>query len=115
MDKNSSTHTIPPQNLEAEESLLSAVLLDNSTLYDVLERLIPEDFYRSAHQKIFSGIIDLFQKNEPVDLVTLTNLLKEKGDLEAIGGASYLAKLVDTAPVAVMPNTTPKSFTTSPR
>ena len=101
MDKNASIHTIPPQNLEAEESLLSAVLLDNSTLYDVLERLIPEDFYRSAHQKIFSGIIDLFQKNEPADLVTLTNLLKEKGDLEAIGGATYLAKLVDTAPVAV--------------
>lgn len=101
MDKNSSLHSIPPQNLEAEESLLSAVMLDNSTLYDVLERLVPEDFYRSTHQKIFSGIIDLFQKNEPIDLVTLTNLLKEKGDLEAIGGATYLAKLVDTAPVAV--------------
>jgi replicative DNA helicase len=101
MNKNSSPHSIPPQNLEAEESLLSAVMLDNSTLYDVLERLVPEDFYRSTHQKIFSGIIDLFQKNEPIDLVTLTNLLKEKGDLEAIGGATYLAKLVDTAPVAV--------------
>jgi len=94
-------HTMPPQDLEAEESLLSAVMLDNSTLFDILEKLTPEDFYRTAHQKIFEGIIALFQKNEPIDLVTLTNQLKERGDLEAIGGATFLAKLVDTAPLAV--------------
>ncbi len=96
-----SLHTVPPQDLEAEESLLSAVMLDNSTLYDILEKLTPEDFYRTAHQKIFEGIVALFQKNEPIDLVTLTNQLKERGDLEAIGGATFLAKLVDTAPLAV--------------
>ena len=99
--KQPSLHTMPPQDLEAEESLLSAVMLDNSTLFDILEKLTPEDFYRTAHQKIFAGIIALFQKNEPIDLVTLTNQLKERGDLEAIGGATFLAKLVDTAPLAV--------------
>jgi replicative DNA helicase len=99
--KEPSLHFVPPQNLEAEESILSAVLIDNSTLLDILEILTPEDFYRSAHQKIFAAISDLFSKNEPVDLITLSNLLKEKGHLEEVGGATYLARLVDTAPLAV--------------
>lgn len=101
MEKDLSLHKIPPQNLEAEESILSAILLDNSTLLDVLETLIPEDFYRSAYAKMFAAITELFEKNEPVDLVTLANILKEKGQLDEVGGATYLAKLVDTAPLAV--------------
>ena len=60
-----------------------------------------QDFYRTAHQKIYAAITDLFDKAEPVDLVTLANKLKEKGQLEEIGGASYLARLVDTVPLAV--------------
>lgn len=101
MEKDPALHKIPPQNLEAEESVLSAILLDNNTLLDVLETLEPEDFYRSAHARMFTAITELFAKNEPVDLVTLANILKEKGQLEEIGGATYLAKLVDTAPLAV--------------
>jgi replicative DNA helicase len=101
MEKDPALHKVPPQNLEAEESVLSAILLDNSTLLDVLETLEPEDFYRSAHAKMFTAITELFAKNEPVDLVTLANILKEKGQLEEIGGATSLAKLVDTAPLAV--------------
>ena len=101
MEKDPALHKVPPQNLEAEESVLSAILLDNSTLLDVLETLEPEDFYRSAHAKMFTAITELFAKNEPVDLVTLANILKEKGQLEEIGGATCLAKLVDTAPLAV--------------
>ncbi|MBW2681713.1 MAG: replicative DNA helicase, partial [Deltaproteobacteria bacterium] len=92
---------LPPQSLEAEESILSAILVDNNTLLEILEILSPEDFYRSAHQKIFSAISDLFSKNEPVDLVTLTNILREHDRLEEIGGAAYLANLVDTVPLAV--------------
>jgi replicative DNA helicase len=92
---------LPPQSLEAEESILSAILVDNDTLLDVLEILSPEDFYRSAHQKIFSAISELFSRNEPVDLVTLTNILRENDRLEEIGGAAYLANLVDTVPLAV--------------
>jgi len=101
MEKDPALHKIPPQNLDAEESVLSAILLDNDTLLDVLETLEPENFYRSAHAKMFTAITELFAKNEPVDLVTLANILKEKGQLEEVGGATYLAKLVDTAPLAV--------------
>ena len=96
-----SLYKIPPQSIEAEESLLSGILIDNNTLIDIIDIISPEDFYRSAHQKIFSGIVELFSKNEPVDLVTLTNALKERGHLEEIGGATYLATLVDTVPLAV--------------
>jgi len=92
---------LPPQSLEAEESILSAILIDNQTLLDIMDILEPEDFYRSAHQKIFSAITELFSKNEPVDLVTLSNLLRERGELEATGGATYLASIVDTVPLAV--------------
>jgi replicative DNA helicase len=92
---------LPPQNIEAEESIISAILIDNDALLDVIETLGPADFYRTAHQKIYAAITDLFDKAEPVDLVTLANKLKEKGQLEQIGGASYLARLVDTVPLAV--------------
>ena len=92
---------LPPQNIEAEEAIISAILIDNDALLDVIEVLGPQDFYRTAHQKIYAAITDLFDKAEPVDLVTLANKLKEKGQLENIGGASYLARLVDTVPLAV--------------
>ncbi|MEJ2040694.1 MAG: DnaB-like helicase N-terminal domain-containing protein, partial [Desulfosarcinaceae bacterium] len=96
-----SLQKLPPQSIEAEESILSTILLDNSTLLDVLEILSPEDFYRTAHQKIFSAVADLFAKAEPVDLVTLTNLLRDNDQLEEIGGAAYLARLVDSVPSAI--------------
>ena len=99
--KDAAPYGLPPQNVEAEESIISAILIDNNTLLDVIEILAPEDFYRSAHQKIYGAIIDLFDKTEPIDLVTLANRLKEKGQLEEIGSASYLARLVDTVPLAV--------------
>jgi replicative DNA helicase len=90
---------LPPQNIDAEESIISAILLDNHTLLDILDILIPEDFYKNAHQKIFTGMTELFQKSEPVDLVTLAEHLRNKNQLDEIGGAVYLARLVDTAPV----------------
>ena len=99
--KDSAPYRLPPQNIEAEESIISAILIDNNTLLDVIEILAPEDFYRTAHQKIYAAITDLFDKTEPIDLVTLANKLKEKGQLDEIGSASYLARLVDTVPLAV--------------
>lgn len=93
--------TLPPQSLEAEESIISSILIDNSSLLDIVQILSPEDFYKTAHQKVYSAIIDLFSKSEPVDLVTLTNVLRAKGQIEDIGGASYLAALLDTVPLAV--------------
>ncbi len=74
--KDPSLLHLPPQSIEAEESLLSAILVDNNTLLDVVEILSAADFYRSAHQKIFAAIMDLFDRGEPVDLVTLANNLK---------------------------------------
>jgi replicative DNA helicase len=98
---DSGMYNLPPHNIEAEESIISAILIDNNTLLDIIEILAPQDFYRTAHQKIYEAIIDLFDKAEPVDLVTLASKLKEKGQLEEIGSASYIAKLVDTVPLAV--------------
>jgi len=92
---------VPPQNTEAEQSILSAILIDNNTLPEVLEVLSENDFYREAHGKIFKGMVALFEKNEPADLITITNLLKEQGQLESVGGASYIAELIDTVPMAV--------------
>lgn len=99
--KDPSLYILPPQSIEAEESILSAILIDNNTLLDIVDILSPEDFYKSAHQKIFDAITELFSRNEPADLVTLTNILREQGRLEEIGGATYLASLVDAVPLAV--------------
>jgi len=99
--KDPSLYHVPPQSLEAEESILSAILVDNDTLPEILEILSPKDFYRSSHQKIYTAITELFSRDEPVDLVTLTNKLREHDWLDEIGGATYLANLVDTVPLAV--------------
>ena len=99
--KEPSFYHLPPQNLEAEESIISAILIDNDTLLEIIEILSPDDFYKTAHQKIFVAITELFKKSDPVDLVTLTNILREQNRLEEIGGATYLARLVDTVPLAV--------------
>ncbi len=94
-------YRLPPQSIEAEASLFSAILIDNRVLNEVIEILRPSDFYKSAHQKIFETIIDLFEKNEPVDLATLANRLNDRGILEEVGGGTYLAKLVNEVPLAV--------------
>jgi replicative DNA helicase len=90
----------PPQNVEAEASLLSAALIDHTVLDEIIEILRPQDFYRTAHQTIFAAMIELFERSEPVDLVTLTNFLKDNAQLEKIGGAVYLARLIDEVPLA---------------
>lgn len=82
---------------------MSAILLDKEVLYEVLEKLKPDDFYRPAHQIIYSAIIDLFSKNEPVDLITVTDHLRNKGILEKVGGAYYLSNLIVSIPRTVNP------------
>jgi replicative DNA helicase len=99
-DKDPWLQKVPPQNIEAEQSILSAILIDNNTLPEVLEILSEKDFYREVHQKIFSAMVDLFERSEPADLITVTNILKEQGQLESVGGATYLSELVDTIPMA---------------
>ncbi|NOR50204.1 MAG: replicative DNA helicase [Desulfuromonadales bacterium] len=93
-------HRLPPQNLEAEMSVLGGVLLENEALNRALEVLRPEDFYRESHRKIFTALIVLSDRNEPADLVTLTAVLKEQGTLEEVGGSAYLSTLVDFVPTA---------------
>ncbi|MCX5736631.1 MAG: replicative DNA helicase [candidate division NC10 bacterium] len=91
---------IPPQNLEAEVSVLGAVLQESGALLKAMEILRPGDFYKEAHRKIFAACVELFERNEPVDLVTLANELMQRKVLEEVGGASYLASLVDSVPTA---------------
>jgi len=94
------SHRLPPQSLEGEMSVLGGVLLENEALNKALEILRPDDFYRDSHRKIFTTLIDLANRGEPADLVTLTAALQQQGELDAVGGSSYLATLVDFVPTA---------------
>jgi len=102
--KDSELLNVPPQNIEAEESLLSRILLESTTLLEVVEILAPADFYRTSHQKIFAAMTDLFNRNEPIDTVTVANHLKENGQLEPVGGAAYIARLLDVPPAVDAPH-----------
>ncbi|MEW6220571.1 MAG: replicative DNA helicase [Thermodesulfobacteriota bacterium] len=89
---------LPPQNLEAEQCVLGAALLQNDSLLRVIEILQDEDFYRTAHRRIFSALITLLERNEPQDLITLINILKERNQLDEIGGPAAVAALTDGVP-----------------
>jgi len=99
-DMDPSSYKLPPQNIEAEQSILGGILLENNAVNSVLEILSPNDFYSEAHRKIFKVIVELSEKNEPVDIITLSNVLKSKNMLDSVGGTSYLASLVDNVPSA---------------
>lgn len=92
---------VPPQNLEAEQSVLGGLMLEASAALDVIELLKTDDFYRPAHQKIFSAIRDLTHKAEKIDLITVSNHLEKKAELELIGGPGYLAEILSQTPTAV--------------
>ncbi len=91
---------LPPQSIEAEMSILGGILLENEAINRVLEILIPEDFYRETHRKIMRAMLELNEHREPCDLITLTAILKKRGELEEIGGGAYLATVVDFVPTA---------------
>lgn len=91
---------VPPQNLDAEKSLLGAVLIDEETLADISEHVTPKDFYEKAHAIIYSAMMRLYERHKPVDLLTLTDELKKKDELEAIGGSAYLTELTNYVPTA---------------
>lgn len=88
----------PPQNLEAEVSVLGSILLEKDAITRIADILKPDDFYSDAHKIIYESMIDLYEKHQPIDLITLTNKLKEKKVLDAIGGASYVSTLVNAVP-----------------
>ncbi|CEP68963.1 DNA helicase, DnaB type [Moorella glycerini] len=89
---------VPPQSLEAEQSVLGAIMLDREALLSVLEILKVEDFYREAHRLIYRAILDLNERGEAVDLLTVTEELRRQGQLEVAGGAAYLTSLTGDVP-----------------
>lgn len=95
MRDNGVTGKVPPQSLDAELSVLGGILIDNRAIKKVLGIVDKEDFYRECHRKIFSTMIVLAQKKEPIDLITLTDTLKSFGMLEEVGGAGFVACLAD--------------------
>jgi len=91
---------VPPQNIEAEQSVLGAVLLENEAINQALEILTPDDFYRETHREIFRAMMELSDHNQPVDAITLTDALRTKSVLEQVGGPGYIAELADAVPTA---------------
>ncbi len=91
---------LPPHNHEAEQALLSGILIDAEALGKILELITPDDFYRETHRKIFEAMLALYERNEPTDLLTVGDELRKTSMLEAAGGMSYLATLVDQLPSA---------------
>lgn len=91
---------VPPQNMEAEQAVIGAILIQPEALITAMERVRSEDFYSSGHGRIYEAMIELGEDNQPVDLVTLTAHLQDQGLLEEIGGVSYLAKLANAVPTA---------------
>ena len=92
--------SVPPQNLEAEVAALGALLLNEEALPVVIRYLRPDDFYRSAHRRIFEAIIALFNRSDPVDLITLTDELERSETLDACGGAAYISGLTTGVPTS---------------
>lgn len=98
--KNSATGKVPPQSLDAEKSLLGAVLIDDNVLSDVSDKLKPADFYEKSHETIFASMMRLYEKHKPVDLLTLSDDLQSKDQLDTVGGSSFLTELTNYVPTA---------------
>lgn len=91
---------VPPQNVEAEQSLLGGLLVDPESMNKIVDLVGPDDFYRDAHAKIYEVMLDLYERNEAIDIITVSSLARDKGFVEAIGGITYLNTLVDAMPSA---------------
>lgn len=94
-DKN-----LPPQNLEAETSLLGAVLIDQDAMIRIADIVHADDFYTQAHQLIYTAMVDLYEARQPIDLLTLASKLDDNDSLQKVGGSAYLTSLVDSVPTA---------------
>ena len=91
---------LPPQDIEAEISVLGSLMLDKDAIYRVVDVLSVQDFYKPLHRQIYEAITDLNARHEPVDVLSVGSRLKEKGKLDDIGGSAYLASLVNSVPTA---------------
>ena len=91
---------MPPQNVEAEVSVLGSLMLDKDAIFKIVDAFSPEDFYKPAHREIYEGMLDLVKAQEPIDVVSVVNRMRERGTLDEVGGATYLASLVNSVPTA---------------
>ncbi|MDD3487172.1 MAG: replicative DNA helicase [Candidatus Moranbacteria bacterium] len=91
---------IPPQNIEAEMSVLGSLMLDKNAIVKIADLVRPEDFYKDANRLVYETMLELYEDREPIDVLSLSNRLEEKKQLEKIGGATYLTELVNTVPTA---------------
>ncbi len=98
--KNSNQVRLPPQDIDAEKGLLGSLMLDKDSIIKVADVLRPEDFYKTAHRNIYKSIEDLFTQGEPIDLISVSSKLKEREELESIGGVAYLTELINCVPTA---------------
>jgi replicative DNA helicase len=96
----STVDRLPPQSIEAEQAVLGAIILEGESITKAIDVLSPEDFYKEPHRKIYTAMLELFDKNEPIDLITLSEHLKDKGVLEEAGGISYLSQLATVVPTS---------------
>ncbi len=91
---------LPPQSVEAEQSLLGGLMLDKNAIFKVADFLRSEDFYKNIHQEIYQTMIELFEKREPIDILSVSGRLKEKNELEGVGGSTYLTTVINSVPTA---------------
>lgn len=91
---------IPPQNVEAEQSVLGSLLIDKDAIVKVADLIRPDDFYKDTHRMIFDAMLEIYEKREPIDILSLANKLEEKNQLEIVGGRGYLADLANKVPTA---------------
>ncbi len=91
---------LPPQNIEAEQSVLGSLLIDKEAIVKIADIIAPDDFYKEMHKIIFDAMLDLYEKREPIDILSVTARLEEKKQLENIGGRSYLISLANSVPTA---------------
>ena len=99
---------IPPQNVEAEQSVIGSMLLEKEVIPVITEILKSEDFYREDHKEIFEAIMDLFDKGEPIDLITVAEQLKLRGSLDNVGGLDYLANITNAVPTTANASIMPR-------
>ena len=100
MVNSSNALKVPPHDVEAEKSVLGGILIDTSSINLVAEFLKPDHFYLLEHQLIYSSMLTLFDKQQPIDIVTISDQLKSEGILKKIGGNSYLSDLINTVPTS---------------
>lgn len=98
--KQESSEKLPPQNLDAEQSLLGCLMLDKDSIIKVVDFVKAEDFYKNIHQEIFDAMVNLYEKAEPIDILSVSAKLKERQKLQDVGGSSYLTSLINSVPTA---------------